>query len=50
MQKEKRSITPEKAVEIFRKHGSIITTVEAKLMLDFLYKFAKLSLNEVFKR
>ena len=47
---EKRKITPEKAVEILKKHGTIITENEAKIMLDFLYKFAKLTLEIVLKR
>jgi hypothetical protein len=46
----KRKLTPEKAVEIFKKHGTNITVDEAKIMLDFLYKFAKLTLDHVLKR
>jgi len=46
----KRKITPEKAVEILAKHGTHITVDEAKIMLDFLFKFAKLTLNEMLKR
>lgn len=46
----KRKVTPEKAVEIMRKSGSEITIEEAKIMLDFLYKFAKLTLETVLKR
>ncbi len=47
---EKRTITPEKAVEILKKHGTIVTIDEAKLILDFIYKFANLTLNQMFKR
>jgi hypothetical protein len=47
---EKRKVTPEKAVKIMAKYGTIITIEEAKLMLDFLYKFAKLTLEIVLKR
>lgn len=47
---EKRSLTPEKAVEILKKHGTIITIEEAKLILDFMYKIAKLSVEQVFER
>lgn len=50
MEVVKRKITPEKAVEIMKKHGTEITIEEAKLMLDFLYKFAKLTLEIVFKQ
>ena len=46
----KRKVTPEKAVEIMKKHGTNITIEEAKLMLDFLYKFANLTLEIVLKR
>jgi len=45
----KRSITPEKAVEILKKHGTIVTLDEAKLILDFIYNFAILSVNQVIK-
>ncbi len=45
-----RKITPEKVVQILKKHGTIITHQEAKLMLDFLYKFATLTLDHVLKR
>jgi hypothetical protein len=50
MNVEKRKVTPEKAVEIMKKHGNEITVEEAKLMLDFLYKFGKLTLDIVLKR
>lgn len=47
---EKQSIKPEKAVEILKKHGTIITVEEAKLILDFLYKFGRLTLNQAFNQ
>lgn len=46
---EKRSITPEKAVEILREHGTIVTIEQAKLILDFMYKFAILAVNQIVK-
>lgn len=46
---EKRSITPQKAIEILREHGTIVTIEEAKLILDFMYKFAILSVNQIVK-
>jgi hypothetical protein len=49
MQKEKRSITPEKAVEILQGYGTIISLEEAKIILDFMYKIAKLSLDQYIK-
>lgn len=45
-----RKVTAEKAVKIMAKHGTVITIEEAKIMLDFLYKFAKLTLETVLKR
>jgi len=50
MEPQKRQLTPEKAVEIMKNKGTEITIEEAKLMLDFLYKFAKLTLEIVLKR
>lgn len=47
MLNEKRSITPQKAVDILREHGTIVTIEEAKLILDFMYKFAILSVNQI---
>lgn len=47
---DKRRVTPERAVEILKKHGTNISVEEAKLMLDFLYRFAKLTLEIVLKR
>lgn len=44
---EKSSLTPEKAVEILREHGTIVTIEEAKLILDFMYKFATLAVNQI---
>ena len=46
---EKRSVTPEKAVEILAKHGTKVTIEEAKIILDFMYKIGKLSINQYVK-
>ncbi len=43
----KRSVTPEKAVEILREHGTIVTIEEAKIILDFMYNFSKLAINQI---
>jgi hypothetical protein len=43
---EKRSVTPEKAILILKKYGTIITTEEAKLILDLMYKFGKLAIGQ----
>ncbi len=50
MPPEKRSLTPEKAVKILKKQGTIVTIEEAKLILDFMYKLAKLTLDQVFEK
>lgn len=46
MQQEKRSITPEKAVKILQEYGTILSIDEAKKILDFMYKFAKLAIDQ----
>jgi len=46
---EKRTPTPEKAVEILRKHGTIVTVEQAKIILDFMYKIGKLSVGQYVK-
>ncbi len=50
MQRLEQKITPEKAVEILKEHGTNINLDEARIMLDFLYKLATLILNQVLKR
>jgi len=49
MLNEKRTVTPEKAVEILKKNGTIVTIDEAKLILDFMYKIGKLSVGQYVK-
>ncbi|MBB5638908.1 hypothetical protein HDE68_004846 [Pedobacter cryoconitis] len=46
---EKRNITPEKAVRILKRYDQKMSLAEARLMLDFMYNFAILSLNQVLK-
>jgi hypothetical protein len=46
---DKRKVTPEKAKEILEKHGTKITLDEAKIMLDMMYKFAKLCVQQLLK-
>lgn len=46
MLNKNRSITPQKAIEILGKYGTEITLEEAKLILDFMYKFSILSVNQ----
>lgn len=46
MQAEQQGrISPEKAVEILKANGKEISTEEAKMILDFLYKMAKLTVK-----
>lgn len=49
MENEKTILTPEKVVKILKKHGTNLSIEEAKKVLDFYKKFAKLWLNQVFK-
>jgi len=49
-QPEKRTVTPEKAVQILAKHGTIIPPEKAKLILDFLYRIGNLSVSGALKR
>jgi hypothetical protein len=46
---EKRRVTPQQAVKILKEHGTIVTLEEAKLILDFLYKFGKLAIDQYVK-
>ncbi len=47
---ENDKITPEKAVEILRKGGMNVTLEQAKLIIQFLYKFADLSVAHYFEK
>ncbi|TCC98447.1 hypothetical protein [Pedobacter hiemivivus] len=46
----KRTITPQKAIKILQQNGTIITETEAELILDFMYKFAKLSVKQMINK
>ncbi|MHB1180015.1 MAG: hypothetical protein ACYCZO_17020 [Daejeonella sp.] len=46
---EKRKVSPEKAIKILQEHGTIVTVEEAKLILDFMYKFAILAVDQIVK-
>jgi hypothetical protein len=39
-------IQPEKVVELFKKNGIEITTQQAILILDFLYKMANIAVSQ----
>lgn len=45
-----RTITPEKAKEILAEHGREVTIEQAKIILDFMYKFAILTVKQIVKQ
>jgi len=47
---DSRSITATKAVKLLKEHGTEASPERAKLILDFLYGFAKLSAEQVINR
>jgi hypothetical protein len=49
MDKEIRTITAREVVEICKREGLIITLTEAQIVLDFMYKFSKLTLEILLK-
>jgi len=46
----KQNITPVKAREILKNNGLEISLEEAQLILDFLYKMAKLEVKQALKQ
>ncbi len=44
-----KRITPKIAVEILKEHGTKVTLDEARLILDFMYNIAKLSVEQYIK-
>ena len=47
---ENDKITPEKAVEILKKGGLEVTLEQAKLMLEFLYKLADITMDQYLEK
>lgn len=47
---KERTITPEKAKEILAKQGTEVNTEQAKLILDFMYKFAILTVKQIVRQ
>jgi len=45
-----RKITPEKAIDILKKAGIQISKDEAKLILDFLYAMANITMDNYLER
>lgn len=46
---EKRKVTPEKIMKIFKERGTKVTIEQARLVSDYLYKFAELALEKILK-
>lgn len=49
-QSDKRTISAQKAVKVLNEHGTIVSLKEAELILNFMYKFTKLSVKQVLNR
>lgn len=47
---ENDKITPEKAAEILKKGGMHVTIEQAKIILEFLYKLADISVAQYLKK
>ncbi|WP_316736706.1 hypothetical protein [Pedobacter aquatilis] len=47
--REKRTMTPEKMVEILGKHGTIISKEKAGIVLELVYKLSNLSVGETIR-
>ncbi|MET3606985.1 hypothetical protein ABIC74_000827 [Mucilaginibacter rubeus] len=46
---KRSNVTPEKAVKILNKHGTIVTVEEAKKILELAYNFCILSVNQTIR-
>lgn len=42
-------ITPGEVIDIYKKHGTILTEEEAKLILAFMFEMANIVLNQLMK-
>lgn len=49
MRTKTHSITPEKAMEILKMHGTVVTLQEAEIILKFMQKYVEIALNSVFR-
>ena len=47
---KRKSYTPEQVVQIYKKHGSIITVEKARLILEFLKGLARLTVEQIMKQ
>lgn len=43
--KEKRKVTPERAIKLLAENGYELSLEQAKLVVDLMYKFADISLR-----
>lgn len=43
--KEKRKVTPERAMKLLAENGTHVNLEQAKLILDLMYKFAEIALR-----
>jgi ribulose-5-phosphate 4-epimerase/fuculose-1-phosphate aldolase len=46
MEEGSEGLTPEKVLAMLEKHGTIVTIDEAKLILEFMKKLAKMTVNQ----
>jgi len=44
--REKQKVTPKIAIQVVDKYGGSITCEEAEIVLEMMYNFAKLALNQ----
>jgi hypothetical protein len=47
---KQRKVTPQIAVDVLKKHGTKISLEEAEIILDFMYKMAKLTVENHSKK
>lgn len=47
---KRRNVTPEQAMKILGKNGIEVNEDQVKIILDFLYILAKLTVNQYFRK
>lgn len=47
--KDPKPITPQQAIEILKKHGTIVTLEQAKKILEFMNKLSKIAIEHYVK-
>lgn len=48
--REKRSVTPERVVNILQNHGTLISVEKAQKVLELIYKLSNLSVKETLSK